>query len=249
MSTITTSPSPSIGRKPVVIGLVALGVVTVGVVTVPRLHVDTTATPAPVAAPSPAPADFLDRHDAMVAAQQAQSAVAAQKLLDSQARGLAGRAVPQQQGTSTSAHLTELTGLATAYGAASTSLGREQIGQYHRTYTWTPATAQRNALSTTDAKEQVGGLQGSYEFAPSKAQAAAVTSLMAEQVGGLHETYAYNGRGLEKVTPVQVYDGRALRLTWSDNWVPPVDNPDWTPFIRAHYYGGTVPERIVTRGD
>jgi hypothetical protein len=249
MSTITTTPSPSIGRTPLVIGLVAVGVVAVGVVTVPRLHIGTTATPAPVAAPSPGPADFLDRHDAMVAAQHAQSAAAAQKLLDAQARGFASRAVHQQQATATSAHLTELTALATAYGAASTSLGREQIGQYHRTYTWTPTTAQRSALSSTDAKEQVGGLEGSYEFAPSTARAAAVTALMAEQVGGLHETYAYNGRGLVKVTPVQVYDGRALRLTWSDNWVPPVDNPDWTPFIRAHYYGGTVPERIVTRGD
>ena len=249
MSTITTTPPPSIGRKPLVIGLVALGVVTAGVVTIPRLHVTTTTTPAPVAAPAPGPADFLDRHDAMAAAQQAQSAIAAQKLLDSTARGFANRAVHQQQATSTSAHLTELTGLATAYGAASTSLGREQIGQFHRTYSWTPATAQHSALSTTDAREQVGGMQGSYEFAPGKAQAAAVSALMAEQVGGLHETYAYNGRGLVKVSPVQVYDGRALRLTWSDNWVPPVDNPDWTPFIRAHYYGGTVPERIVTRGD
>ena len=220
MSTITATPSPSIGRKPVVIGLVALGVVTAGVVAVPRLHLGSTATPAPVAAPSPAPADFLDRHDAMVAAQRAQSA-----------------------------HLTELNALASAYGVAATSVGREQIGQFHRTYTWTPTMALRNALSTTDAKEQVGGLQGSYEFSPSKGQAAAVTALMAEQVGGLHETYAYHGRGLVKVTPTQVYDGRALRLTWSDNWVPPVDNPDWTPFIRAHYYGGTVPERIVTRGD
>jgi hypothetical protein len=148
-----------------------------------------------------------------------------------------------------SAHLTELNALASAYGVAATSVGREQIGQFHGTYAWTPTMALRNALITTDAKEQVGGLQGSYEFSPSKGQAAAVTALMAEQVGGLHETYAYNGRSLVKVTPTQVYDGRALRLTWSDNWVPPVDNPDWTPFIRAHYYGGTVPERIVTRGD
>jgi len=249
MSTITTTPSPSIGRKPVVIGLVALGVVTAGVVTIPRLHVGTTATPAPVAAPSPGPADFLDRHDAMVAAQQAESALAAQKLLDEQARVLGHRTVAAQPPTSVPAHLTELTGLASSYGVASTSIGREQVGQFHQTYTWTPATAQRGALGTTAAREQVGGLEGSYEFAPSKAQAAAVASLMTEQVGGLHETYAYNGRGLEKVTPVQVYDGRALRLTWSDNWVPPVDNPDWTPFIRAHFYGGTVPERIVTRGD
>ena len=196
MSTITATPAPSIGRKPVVIGLVALGVVTVGVVTVPRLHIGTTATPAPVAAPSPATADFLDRHDAMAAAQQARSA--------------------------TPAHLTELNGLASAYGVAATSVGREQIGQFHRTYTWTPAMTRPSALGATLAQEQVGGL---------------------------HETYAYNGRGLEKITPVQVYDGRALRLTWSDNYVPPVDNPTWTPFIRAHFYGGTVPERIVTRGD
>ena len=222
MSTITTTPSPSIGRKPVVIGLVALGVVTAGVVTIPRLHVGTTATPAPVAAPSPGPADFLDRHDAMVAAQQAESALAAQKLLDEQARVLGHRTVAAQPPTSVPAHLTELTGLASSYGVASTSIGREQVGQFHQTYTWTPAAAQRGALSATEAMEQVGGM---------------------------HETYAYNGRGLEKVTPVQVYDGRALRLTWSDNWVPPVDNPDWTPFIRAHFYGGTAPERIVTRGD
>jgi hypothetical protein len=246
MSSITTTPVPTVGRKPVAIGLAVLGVITVGAVAVPRIHLGGTTTTTAVSQPQPA--DFLDRHDAMVAAAAAQASLQAQRLLDSQAQALGHSTVVQPALAMYSAHVSELGSLATAYGAAATSVGREQVGQYHRTYTWTPAMAARNPLGSVDAHEQVPGLQGHYSYGP-VTSAAAVSSVMASQVGGLHATYVYNGRSLQSVTPTQLYDGRALRLTWSDPWIPPVDNPDWTPFIRAHYYGGTVPERVVTRGD
>jgi hypothetical protein len=220
MSSISTTPVPTVGRKPVAIGLAVLGVITVGAVAIPRIHLGGTTTTTAVSQPQPA--DFLDRHDAMVAAAAAQASLQAQRLLDSQARVVGHSTVVQPALAMYPAHVSELGSLATAYGAAATSVGREQVGQYHRTYTWTPAMAQHNPLGSTDAHEQVGGL---------------------------HRTYAYQGRGLQSVTPTQLYDGRALRLTWSDAWVPPVDNPDWKPFIRAHYFGGTVAERIVRRGD
>ena len=246
MSAITTTPAPTIGRKPVVIGVAVLGVVTIAAVTIPSIHLTgTTAVPTVVQAQAP---DALDRRDAMLAAAAAESSRHAENLLDAQARTIGHHAVAVSPAAALPAHLTELGALGTAYGAAATSVGREQVGGYHRTYTWTPAMAARNPLHSIDAQEQVPGLQGHYEYG-APASAAAVSSLMASQVGGLHATYVYDGRGLSSVTPTQVYDGRALHLTWSDPWVPPVDNPDWTPFIRAHYYGGKVLERIVTRGD
>jgi hypothetical protein len=246
MSAITTTPAPTIGRKPVVIGVAILGVVTIAVVTIPNIHLSgTTSVPAVVQAQAP---DALDRRDAMLAAAAAESSRRTESLLDARARSIGHHTVVGSPAAALPAHLAELGVLATAYGAAATSVGREQVGGYHRTYTWTPAMAALNPLHSIDAQEQVPGLQGHYEYG-APASAAAVSALMASQVGGLHTTYVYNGRGLTYVTLTQAYDGRALHLTWSDPWVPPVDNPDWTPFIRAHYYGGTVPERIVTRGD
>ena len=246
MSAITTSPAPSIGRKPLVIGAAVLGVVTIAAVTIPNIHLSvTTAVPSVVQAQAP---DALDRRDAMLAAAAAESSRHAENLLDAQARTIGHHAVAVSPAAVLPAHLVELGVLSTAYGAAATSVGREQVGGYHRTYTWSPAMAARNPLHSIDAQEQVPGLQGHYEYG-APASAAAVSSLMASQVGGLHTTYVYNGRAMTSATPTQVYDGRALHLTWSDPWVPPVDNPDWAPFIRAHYYGGTVPERVVTRGD
>ena len=246
MSAITTAPVPSIGRKPVVIGVAVLGVVTIAAVTIPNIHLSgTTAVPTVALAQAP---DALDRRDAMLAAAAAESSRRAEGLLDARARAIGHDSVAGTPAAALPAHLVELGALATAYGAAATSVGREQVGGYHRTYTWTPAMAARNPLHSIDAQEQVPGLQGHYEYA-APTSAAAVSSVMASQVGGLHATYVYDGRGLSSVTPTQVYDGRALHLTWSDPWVPPVDNPDWAPFIRAHYYGGTVPERSVSRGD
>jgi len=246
MSAITTTPVPTIGRKPVIIGVAVLGVVTVAAVAIPRIELSgTTTVPTSVQAQAP---DALDRHDAMLAAAAAESSWRTEGLLDSQARTIGHRTVAGSSATATQPHLIELGSLATAYGAAATSVGREQVGGYHRTYTWTPATAARNPLHSIDAQEQVAGLQGHYEYGAASSDVA-VSSVMAAQVGGLHKTFVYDGRGLKPVTPTLAYDGRALHLTWSDPWVPPVDNPDWAPFIRAHYYGGTVPERVVTRGD
>jgi len=246
MSAITTTPVPTIGRKPVIIGVAVLGVVTIAAVTIPHIQLSgTTAVPTVVQAQAP---DALDRRDAMLAAAAAESSRSTEGLLDSQARAIGHRATAGSSAASFPAHLVELGALATAYGAAATNVGREQVGGYHRTYAWTPAMAAGNPLHSIDAREQVPGLQGHYEYGAASSDAA-VSSVLASQVGGLHTTYVYNGRGLTSVTPTQVYDGRALHLTWSDPWVPPVDNPDWTPFIRAHYYGGTVPERVVTRGD
>jgi len=48
-------------------------------------------------------------------------------------------------------------------------------------------------------------------------------SVIAEQVGGRHESYTW--------TP-----STAKHLTWTDPWVPPYDNPEWVPFIKAHYF-------------
>lgn len=233
MSTITTTPVPTVGRTPVLIGIAVLGVVTVAAVTVPRLQLEGTTTTPTTQVQAP---DALDRHDAMVAAAAAQSSRRTEALLDAQARTIGHQSRAVSSATTLPAHLTELGGLATAYGAAATSVGREQVGGYHRTYAWTPATAVRNPLSTTDAQEQVAGLQGHYEIGISSGSG--VSSLTAAQVGGLRKTFVYDVRG-----------PKGLHLTWSDPWVPPVDNPDWAPFIRAHYYGGTVPERVVTRGD
>jgi hypothetical protein len=206
MSAITTTPAPAIGRKSIAVGLAVLGVVTVGAVALPRIHVGGTTT-APSVSQAQAP-ESLDRRDALVTAAAAQSSLRAQGQLDTQARVLGHRAVAQPAAARYPAHISELGALASAYGVAATSVGREQVGQYHRTYTWTPAMAVRNPLGSTDAHEQVPGLQGHY-------------------ASGV----------------------RSPRLAWSDPWVPPVDSRDWTPFVRAHYYGGTVPERIVTRGD
>jgi hypothetical protein len=244
MSAITTTPVPTVGRKPVIIGVAVLGVLTVAAVTVPRIHVSgTTSVPSTVQAQAP---DALDRRDAMLAAAAAEASHRIDGLLDSQAKAIGHGTT--SAATTLPTHLSELGTLATAFGAAATSVGREQVGGYHRTYTWTPSIAVRNPLHSTDAQEQVPGLQGHYEYGAASSDAA-VSSVMASQVGGLHKTFVYDGRGLKAVTPSQVYDGRGLHLTWSDPWVPPVDNPDWAPFIRAHYYGGTVPERAVTRGD
>jgi hypothetical protein len=206
MSTITTTPVPTVGRTPVIIGIAVLGVVTVAAVTIPRLQLEGTTT-SPTTAQVQAP-DALDRHDAMVAAAEARSSRTTEGMLDAQARTIGHQSRTVSSATTLPTHLTELGALATAYGAAATSVGREQVGR----------------------------LQGHYEIGTSSD--GSVSEPTAAQAGGLHKTFVYDAQG-----------PKGLHLTWSDPWVPPVADPAWVPFVRAHYYGGTVPERVVTRGD
>ena len=175
MSTITTTPVPSLGRKPFVIGLAVVGVLTVGAVALPHVHLGaTTTTPTVTRAQAP---DALDRRDAMAAAAAAQSSLATQRMLDAQTRTL-------------------------GHGSGTV-------------------------------------------IVPSLV----ATSVAQQQVGGQHQSYPFTGGTGSSSSSDYTAGGRKLHLSWTDPYTPPVADPDWKPFIRAHYYGGTVSERVVTRGD
>jgi hypothetical protein len=204
MSTITTTPVPSLGRKPFVIGLAVVGVLTVGAVALPHVHLGaTTTTPTVTQAQAP---DALDRRDAMAAAAAAQSSLAVERMLDASARTLGhGR------------------GTAIVPALVGTSVAQQQIGGQHLTY---PFSGRGRAI--------VPSLVGA--------------SVAQQQVGGQHQSYPFTGSTGSSSSDYTA-SGRKLHLTWTDPYVPPVADPDWKPFIRAHYYGGTVSERVVTRGD
>ena len=204
MSTITTTPVPSLGRKPFVIGLAVVGVLTVGAVALPHVHLGaTTTTPTVTQAQAP---DALDRRAAMAAAAAAQSSLAVERMLDASARTLGhGR------------------GTAIVPALVGTSVAQQQIGGQHLTY---PFSGRGRAIvpslvGASVAQQQVAGSTRATRSPEAPARRPRTTPRAAAK----------------------------LHLTWTDPYVPPVADPDWKPFIRAHYYGGTVSERVVTRGD
>jgi hypothetical protein len=78
------------------------------------------------------------------------------------------------------------------------------------------------------------------------AAAAIPTSVVAEQVGGLHRTYAFTGTtGYSSLResqvpgsrPNYVYRPSADHMVWNDRFVPPFDNPTWAEAIQKHYFG------------
>ena len=246
MSAITTTPAPSIGRKPLIIGAAVLGVVTIAAVTVPNIHLSgTTAVPTVVQVQAP---DALDRRDAMLAAAAAESSRRTENLLDAQARTVGHHAVVGSPAAALPAHLTGARG----------SRHRVRRGGHERRARAGRRLPPHLHLEPSDGSAQPAALDrrpgaGSRPAGPLRVRGSGVRRSCVSAHGIAGRRAAHHVRLQRSRADVRhadaAYDGRSLHLTWSDPWVPPVDNPDWTPFIRAHYYGGTVPERIVTRGD
>jgi hypothetical protein len=72
------------------------------------------------------------------------------------------------------------------------------------------------------------------------------TSVVAQQVGGLHRTYAFTGTtGYSSVVDSQVPQSNGYQaqpsggehMVWNDRFVPPYDNPSWAEAIERHYFG------------
>ena len=207
MSTITATPTPSFGRAPLVIGIAAVGIAAAAVV-VPRLHTITTTADTQAAAPASEAPESLGRRDAAAAAAAAAAAGPA--------------------------HLQDLQHL-TSKGLLSSQTAREQVPGLAPTFPYNPALS---AAAGSVANEQIGGAHLTYaydgrELVPVLSSTGSVAN---EQIGGAHLTYAYDGREL---VPVLSSTGSAgtSHTTWSDIYVPPYDDPAWSPYIRAHFYG------------
>ncbi len=101
----------------------------------------------------------------------------------------------------------------------------------------------------TQIRGQVGGMAPTYRYTPTTPEYAYVGSQLV-QVNGAGATTA--GMSPSALTSAQVgghhgvypFTGTSLHLTWTDPWVPPYDDPDWVPFIKAHYFSpATTPAR------
>jgi hypothetical protein len=94
--------------------------------------------------------------------------------------------------------------------------------------------------------------QGNYAGSSVALAAAAVpASVVAQQVGGLHSSYAFTGTtGLSSVAKSQIggkhntyaYDAGGSHTVWNDAYVPPYENPEWMPLIQKHYFGARAGE-------
>ncbi|MFC6237456.1 hypothetical protein [Longivirga aurantiaca] len=93
--------------------------------------------------------------------------------------------------------------------------------------------------------DRLAKTQGNY--AGTVAAAAVVpTSVIGQQVGGLHRSYAFTGTtGYSSVLDSQVprsngYQAQPSggeRTVWNDRFVPPYDDPSWAEAIERHYFG------------
>ena len=263
MSTITTT-APSFeaprtsGRRILVAGAVVAGLVVAGAVAIPRLTAQTAAPSYPAVTPHDAVEHRLDTSRAAAAGEAARlQSAKVQRQLDLDAKHIAAVAATQ-------AYLPMEFQPALEPGFTRTYVGSElqtvevprmversviaeQVGGRHESYAWTP-----NHLSSV-AKQQTGQ-QPHFQYTPprtnqryngstletvpltsaAKVQAPYIprgypgvartsSTTTQEQVGGRHESYSW--------TP-----STAKHLTWTDPWVPPYDNPEWVPFIKAHYF-------------
>ena len=99
-------------------------------------------------------------------------------------------------------------------------------------------------LRTERALDGLAKTQGNYAGLAGSAAALAIpASVVAEQVGGLHRSYAFTGStGYSSLVDAQV-PGSGGRLTssehtvWNDSFVPPYDDPTWAEAIQRHYFG------------
>jgi hypothetical protein len=230
MSTIT-APTSGIGnrpysRTPYVIAAALLGVVAVGAVVGPRLTTTTgtTATTTTVNQHDAIEHRSDDARAAAAASAAAAKSLAVQQALDLQGKVVAsGAALAPATGTIPQEALPQ--GMTRAYvgGQLETvplpelvgkSTTNEQIGSVGH-YSYVPMRMTQKYV----------GSQLVTTFEPVTTAPDAVTSpTVREQVGGAQPGYAY------------VPATTATHMRWSDRWVPPYDNPDWVPFIKAHYF-------------
>ena len=100
-------------------------------------------------------------------------------------------------------------------------------------------------LQAEGTLDRLAKTQGNYAGL-TVAAAAIPTSVVAEQVGGMHGTYAFSGTtGYSSLEQSQVpgsrpafeYQPSADHLVWNDRFVPPFDDPTWAEAIQSHYFG------------
>jgi hypothetical protein len=226
MSTITTTPAPSMSRAPLVIAIGAVGVLAVSAVAIPRIasvvgsSTSTTASSSAVITQH----DLVEhRADIGQSSDRARATSAAERRLLHDGKIRAGQAVPASAA------------LAGAVVAESTV--NEQVGGLAPTF----------GLGSAASPKLVYNGRGLVAEAPAAAPAAAsvvAASTLREQVGGKAPTFAYTSAS----GPTQVYNGRGLvqgtsagtHTRWNDAFVPPYDDPEWMPVIKRHYAGSVT---------
>jgi hypothetical protein len=146
MSTITTTPAPSLPRTPLLVGAGVVGIAVAVAIAVPALtsRTGTTVVPAPsagaVAVPRAGGPDVAEAH------------------------GLAARLRLERQLDK----LAKTDGNAAGLGVATSalvpaSIALEQVGGGHRTYAW----SRPRPLSSHSFDSQIGGRHSTFEYTPS----------------------------------------------------------------------------------